>query len=249
MEVDDLDESGIGRVDRHVIWLSSSERDNTNFAVDVQQTLFAARRPDNSVQGFAIAKLVVVLEGTIFGEFLGALFGSSQTSFGELSTFESVHESYLLGLSGEPISGLALAAAALRNVCVATELRGEDAVLPSAGVLELDVQVAVLPVLLGGDTGSRISNEVGVGNGHGRLVVCDIGDGAVGLAAASTVADTQNLDFMAAGANGAVTIWECLGECFRDGFCYWNGSSETQEGSGPDVEKHTDGELEVYRID
>jgi hypothetical protein len=91
---------------------------------------------------------------------------------------------------------------------MAAVVGAEDGELPALGILQLQVEVAVLATILGRDATSGLRDEFIVQEGDGRAVVRDlVSDGAAGAAAAA-VADAPDLDFVATGGELASSSGE-----------------------------------------
>jgi hypothetical protein len=103
-------------------------------------------------------------------------------------------ETYLSSLTGEVVGGLEGAGDALLDGRVAAVVGRQDRVLEAAGVLHVDVKLAVLALLGDGDAGADGGNVRVEDEGHDGAVGRDLGaHGALG-ASGSTIADTSDQD-------------------------------------------------------
>lgn len=100
----------------------------------------------------------------------------------------------LSSLSREVVGGLLFASNTGIECSVSTVVGGEDGVLEAAGVLEVQVELAVLAALGDGNAGAD-GGDVGVEDeGHDGPVAGDGASNRVVGAASSTIGDTNNLD-------------------------------------------------------
>lgn len=233
LEVDNLSERGISRVNGHQIGVRSSEWNNSDLAVDVKHSLLAAGRPNGCFQSLGIAQDVVVVKWAALPNCLGCLIHSSDfISFQIMCVPGKACVTHLLRLARKPVGGLALAAVTLVDAGISTKVGAEDAVLPSGRILQLDVQVAVFPVLGRLNSHSGLGNELGVGDGHGGLGVVDYACGGARRATTATVRDRFDFNLMATWA-----IW--VNRRCRD---LRSGCSNAQKcGEESNLEEHVQG--------
>jgi hypothetical protein len=100
----------------------------------------------------------------------------------------------LSSLTREVVGGLEGAGDALLDGRVAAVVGGQDRVLEASGVLDINVELAVLALLGDGDAGAD-GGDVGVEDeGHDGAVTRDLGAHGALRASGSTIADTSDQD-------------------------------------------------------
>ena len=112
--------------------------------------------------------------------------------------------SCLLGVTGKVVGGLAGTGVALGDAGVAAVVGLEDRELPARGVPELDVELAVLALAGGRETGARLGDKLGVEEGDGGQVGRQLAGDGVGRAARAGIGNAGDLDLMAGGAGSEI---------------------------------------------
>lgn len=110
----------------------------------------------------------------------------------------------LLGVTREVVGGLAGTGVAPGDVGVAAVVGLEDRELPAGGVLELDVELAVLARVGRGLTSARLSDEFSVEQGDGGQVSRELAGDGVGLAARAGIGNAGDLDLVAGGGGSEI---------------------------------------------
>ena len=171
-DVDDLGELGVDGIGGEETLGTADGGGERDGGVDVKHSVRSAGRPDDGLGVGGIVVEVVAGEGSLP---CGAGAGLSS-------------------LSGEVVDGLLGAGDALIESGVSTVVGGEDGVLEAAGVLEVQVKLAILAALGDGDTGTDGGDVLVEDEGHDGAVLGDgRSNGEVG-AASSSVGDTDDLD-------------------------------------------------------
>lgn len=162
LEVVNLGELEIGRVNGEQGSLRARGRD-ADLGVDVQQALLAARRPDGALDAELVRLEIVV-----------GVWPAKRESARDL-----------LGVAREVVGRLAGARDATGDLRIAAIVGLEDGELPALREAKLDVELAVLAELGGGDARARLSDEAVVQEGDCRQVAGELaGDAARGAAGA-----------------------------------------------------------------
>lgn len=110
----------------------------------------------------------------------------------------------LLRVTREVVGGLAGTGVALGDVGVAAVVGLEDGELPAGGVLELDVELAVLALVGRWLAGARLGNEAGVEQGDGGQVRRELARHGVGRAARAGKGNAGDLDLVAGGGSSEI---------------------------------------------
>lgn len=119
---------------------------------------------------------------------------------------------YLVLLAGEVVSALCGARHTVLQACIAAVIGGEDGVLEAAGVFELQLQLAELSAVGGGDVGAGLHYEVVEGEGDcGFVVGEETLDGLVGATRAA-ICDTCDLDLVLGWLALVLGDWSCSRE-------------------------------------
>lgn len=117
---------------------------------------------------------------------------------------ETMLETYRVRVTREVVGGLAGTKASLGNESKPAVVGLEDGELPSLGVLDLDIQLAVLTELGGGNAGAGLGDEAVEEDSDGGKVRRELSRDSSSRAARAGEGDGPDLDLMAGGAGGIV---------------------------------------------
>lgn len=120
----------------------------------------------------------------------------------------------LLGLTREVVDGLLGTRDTLLKVCVSTVIRREDRELESTWVAEIDVELAVLAVLLGIDTRPNLSHILIKDEGHDLAVVGQNMAHSAIRASSAAIGDTNNVNLVWVRSVAATVIWREISALF-----------------------------------
>jgi hypothetical protein len=133
---------------------------------------------------------VVAVHGALECVAGGGLYGALAVA----SSLQERSQTYLSLLPREVVCGLEGAGDTLLDGSVATVVGGQDGVLEASGVLDVDVELAVLALLSESDAGAS-GGDVGVEDeGHDAAVIRDLGAHSALRTSGSAIADTADLD-------------------------------------------------------
>lgn len=211
-DVDDLLEARVDGVvgeNTASVAVSSGE---PNLGVDVQSTVSSTWRPDSRGLVGLVVKDVILVNWALP---CGACGGLCSTLVYSSNPGKVRKErTNLLGLTREVVDGLLGTRYTLFKVCVATVIGREDRELESTWVAEIDVELAVLAVLLGVDTWSNLSHILIKDEGHDLAVVGqNMAHGAIRTSSAA-IGDTNNVNLVWVRSVAATVIWREISALF-----------------------------------
>jgi hypothetical protein len=179
LNVADLFELEIRRVDRHQSMFLGVQGRQPDFGVDVEQALNSARRPgDNALHAEHVRLEVIIIVRAV----------------------DSLRARNLVRVTRKVVSCLAGASITVRDVGVATVVRLEDRKLPALRVLELDVELAVFAIRSRGDAWASLRNELVVEKCQSRQIGRQLTRNRARRAAGARKGDSLNFNLVAAWA-------------------------------------------------